>query len=61
MGQCCTAGSRLFAHKRVFDRLMEGVADRAGKIRVSHGLDPQTQLGPLVSDEQFSRHSPDSR
>ena len=32
MGQCCTAGSRLYAHKRVFDRLMQGVADRAGKI-----------------------------
>jgi phenylacetaldehyde dehydrogenase len=55
MGQCCTAGSRLYAHKRVFDRLMQGVADRAGKIRVGHGLDPQTQLGPLVSDEQFKR------
>src|SRR6516165_7045097 len=55
MGQCCTAGSRLYAHKRVFDRLMQGVADRAGKIRVGHGLDPQTQLGPLVSAEQFER------
>ena len=55
IGQCCTAGSRLYAHKRVFDRLMQGVADRAGKIRVGHGLDPQTQLGPLVSDEQFKR------
>jgi phenylacetaldehyde dehydrogenase len=55
MGQCCTAGSRLYAHKRVFDRLIQGVADRAGKIRVGHGLDPQTQLGPLVSDEQFKR------
>src|SRR6516225_4805402 len=55
MGQCCTAGSRLYAHKRVFDRLMQGVADRAGQIRVGHGLDPQTQLGPLVSDEQIKR------
>jgi phenylacetaldehyde dehydrogenase len=55
MGQCCTAGSRLYAHKRIFDRLMQGVADNAGKIRVGHGLDPQTQLGPLVSDEQFKR------
>ena len=34
---------------------MQGVADRAGQIRVGHGLDPQTQLGPLVSDEQFKR------
>src|SRR5712675_1011696 len=55
MGQCCTAGSRLYAHKSVFDRLMQGVADHAGRIRVGHGLDPQTQLGPLVSDEQFKR------
>jgi phenylacetaldehyde dehydrogenase len=39
----------------LFDRLMQGVADRAGQIRVGHGLDPQTQLGPLVSDEQFKR------
>src|ERR1700730_3208135 len=55
MGQCCTSGSRLYAHKRVFDRLMQGVADRAAQIRVGHGLDPETQLGPLVSDEQFKR------
>jgi phenylacetaldehyde dehydrogenase len=55
MGQCCTAGSRLYAHKRVFDRLMQGVAGNAGEIKVGHGLDPDTQLGPLVSDEQFKR------
>ncbi len=55
MGQCCTAGSRLYAHKNVFDKLMQGVADNAGKIKVGHGLDPDTQLGPLVSDEQFRR------
>jgi phenylacetaldehyde dehydrogenase len=55
MGQCCTAGSRLYAHRRVFDRLMQGVADNAGRIKVGHGLDPETQIGPLVSDEQFRR------
>src|SRR5579871_1586740 len=55
MGQCCTAGSRLYVHKNVFDKLMQGVADNAGKIKIGHGLDPETQLGPLVSDEQFKR------
>jgi phenylacetaldehyde dehydrogenase len=55
MGQCCTAGSRLFAHKRVFDKLMEGIASEAGKIRIGPGLDPETQMGPLVSEEQFTR------
>src|ERR1700742_826719 len=51
MGQCCTAGSRLFAHKKVFDRLLEGVSAIASKIRVGNGLDPQTEMGPLVSEE----------
>jgi phenylacetaldehyde dehydrogenase len=55
MGQCCTAGSRLYAHKKVFDQLMEGVAAEAANIRIGPGLDPDSQMGPLVSEEQFSR------
>ena len=55
MGQCCTAGSRLYAHKAVFDRVVSGVASLATKIKVGPGLDPETQMGPLVSDEQFRR------
>ena len=54
-GQCCCAGSRLFAHERVFDQVMEGVTKIADKIRVGDGLDPATDMGPLVSDEQFRR------
>jgi phenylacetaldehyde dehydrogenase len=54
-GQCCCAGSRLFAHKKVYDRVVAGVADLAAKIKVGHGLDATTEMGPLVSEEQFSR------
>src|SRR5215813_7797679 len=54
-GQCCCAGSRLYAHKSVYDRVVGGVADIAGKIKVGPGLDPSTEMGPLVSDEQFAR------
>jgi phenylacetaldehyde dehydrogenase len=54
-GQCCCAGSRLFAHKSVYDRVVAGVADIAGKIKVGSGLDPATEMGPLVSSEQFDR------
>jgi phenylacetaldehyde dehydrogenase len=54
-GQCCCAGSRLYAHKSVYDRVVSGVADIAGKIKVGAGLDPATEMGPLVSDEQFAR------
>jgi phenylacetaldehyde dehydrogenase len=54
-GQCCCAGSRLYAHKSVYDRVVSGVADIASKIKVGPGLDPLTEMGPLVSDEQFAR------
>jgi phenylacetaldehyde dehydrogenase len=54
-GQCCCAGSRLYIEKPVYDRVVEGVAERAKKIRVGSGLDPKTQMGPLVSQEQLNR------
>jgi len=54
-GQCCCAGSRLYVEKAVFDQVVEGVAERAKKIRVGPGLDAKTQMGPLVSVEQMDR------
>lgn len=54
-GQCCCAGSRLFAHESIFDKVVEGVSDIASKIRVGSGLDPKTEMGPLVSEEQFQK------
>jgi phenylacetaldehyde dehydrogenase len=55
MGQCCTAGSRLFVHERIFDKMMTGLSDEAAKLKIGPGLDPDTRIGPLVSDEQFQR------
>jgi phenylacetaldehyde dehydrogenase len=54
-GQCCCAGSRLMIHKKIFDKVVAGVADQAKSIKLGPGLDPITQMGPLVSDEQFRR------
>jgi phenylacetaldehyde dehydrogenase len=54
-GQVCTAGSRLFAHRSVFDKVVEGVSTAASSMRLGPGLDPQTQMGPLVSREQQER------
>jgi phenylacetaldehyde dehydrogenase len=51
-GQCCNAGSRLYVHRDVFDTVVEGVADLAKKIRLGPGLDPSSEMGPLVSSEQ---------
>ncbi len=54
-GQCCCAGSRLYVQKKSFDRVVEGVAAAAKKIKVGAGIDPSTEMGPLVSEEQFNR------
>src|SRR6266496_1708292 len=54
-GQCCCAGSRLYVEKAVFDQVVEGVAEKAKKIKVGPGLDANTQMGPLVSVEQMDR------
>jgi acyl-CoA reductase-like NAD-dependent aldehyde dehydrogenase len=54
-GQACNAGSRLFVHRDQFDEVVAALADRAGKMRMGPGLDPATQLGPVVSAEQLER------
>ena len=54
-GQCCCAGSRLYVEQNVFDKVVEGVSEQAKKIKVGHGFDPQTAMGPLVSEEQMNR------
>ena len=54
-GQVCIAGSRLFAHRDVFDKLLEAVAENAGKWKVGPSLAPDTMMGPLVSTEQRER------
>jgi phenylacetaldehyde dehydrogenase len=54
-GQCCCAGSRLFIDKKIFDEVVEGVANDASKIRVGPGFDPDSDMGPLVSEEQLNR------
>ncbi len=54
-GQCCCAGSRLFVEDKVFDKVVDGVAATAEKIKLGSGLDSSTDMGPLVSEEQLNR------
>ncbi|HKY89869.1 MAG TPA: aldehyde dehydrogenase family protein [Nevskiaceae bacterium] len=56
-GQACCAGSRLFVQEKVYDKVVQGVADLARKIKVGPGLDPTTEMGPLVSQTQLDRVS----
>jgi phenylacetaldehyde dehydrogenase len=54
-GQCCCAGSRLYAEREVFDDVVAGVAEHARNIKLGPGLDATTDMGPLVSGEQRDR------
>jgi len=54
-GQVCVAGSRVYAHRSICDALTAGLAAEAAKLRLGHGLDADTDLGPLVSDAQAER------
>lgn len=56
-GQVCVAGSRLYVHRKVFDEVVNGVATVAKSLALGHGLDPRTQIGPLVSRRQANRVS----
>jgi len=54
-GQICSAGTRLYVQRTIYDEFVERVADYAKKLRVGAPLDPDTELGPLVSAEQLDR------
>lgn len=54
-GQICVAGSRLYVQRGIFDRVVEGVARRADNLVLGAGLDPKSQLGPLINARQQAR------
>jgi phenylacetaldehyde dehydrogenase len=54
-GQICLAGSRLYAHESILDRMVEGIAERAKALRVGPGTEAGVEMGPVVSRAQFDR------
>ncbi|HMF28996.1 MAG TPA: aldehyde dehydrogenase family protein [Candidatus Cybelea sp.] len=48
-GQVCSAGSRLIVERSLHDRIVERLVERAQKIRVGDGFDPQSEMGPIIS------------
>ena len=54
-GEVCSAASRIYIHKDRFDEVVSGVSDAAKAIKVGPGLAEDSEMGPLVSSEQFER------
>ena len=54
-GQRCTAASRVVVHEKVYQPFLDAFVARARALRVGDGLDPATQMGPVVSEGQLRR------
>lgn len=54
-GQACIAGSRVYVERPVYDEAVERIGRFAVGLRVGNSLDPETQIGPVVSAEQYER------
>ncbi|MDR2188280.1 MAG: aldehyde dehydrogenase family protein [Azonexus sp.] len=54
-GQVCCASSRLYVQRKVFDKVVADIAGIADGLKIGNGLDPSTQIGPLVSAKQQAR------
>ncbi|MFG6503556.1 aldehyde dehydrogenase family protein [Microbacterium sp. P05] len=54
-GQVCVASARVYAHRSVYREVVDGMAAAGEALRLGHGLDPEVDLGPLVSVAQAER------
>lgn len=54
-GQNCSAGSRVFVHRKHYDHVVEELAKLANNVKLGAGMDKDTEMGPLVSKRQQER------
>ncbi|MBK9155262.1 MAG: aldehyde dehydrogenase family protein [Chloracidobacterium sp.] len=54
-GQRCTASSRLVVHKKVYKKFVDKLAERAKGLRVGNGLDPKTDVGPVIHEDAMQK------
>ena len=52
-GQTCSGIERVYVARDVADRFVEGLVEGAAALRVGDPMDPNTEIGPMVSREQF--------
>jgi len=56
-GESCIAGARLYVQRALYEDVVAGISDYAKSVKMGPGLDSETQMGPLVSQEHFDRVS----
>lgn len=56
-GQICIAVKRVYAHEKIYDRLVEKLTELAGKAKVGDGMNPENEMGPVNNEPQLQRVS----
>lgn len=54
-GQRCTASSRLIVHKKIYKKFVKRFAERAAALKVGNGLDPKTDVGPVINPQAMEK------
>jgi acyl-CoA reductase-like NAD-dependent aldehyde dehydrogenase len=54
-GQICTAPTRIIAHRDVYEPLLAGMAQAAGQLKVGDPLEPDTVVGPVITEAHRDR------
>ena len=54
-GQSCVAGTRLLVQEKLYDRVLERLVERAGRIKIGDPMKPDTEMGPLATQAQLDR------
>jgi succinate-semialdehyde dehydrogenase/glutarate-semialdehyde dehydrogenase len=51
-GQACLSVERCYVHYKLYERFIDACAEKARKLRVGNGMDPSTEIGPMISEQQ---------
>jgi betaine-aldehyde dehydrogenase len=54
-GEVCSAGSRILVERPIYEKFVEAMVEKTRTIKIGHGIDRDTKMGPLISRQQFDR------
>ncbi len=54
-GQACITANRVYVQRGIYERFTAAVIERTGKLRIGHGADPDTTIGPLTTARSLER------
>ena len=54
-GQACTAGSRVYIHEKIYDKVLNGAVEKLRQLKMGNALDEKSDIGAIISEEQLKR------